>query len=187
MTKAGNESADKAQDDTEILLVGYRVAVRLWTYQGTASWARYSAMLLANSIVFATVAAMLTSDVMLCAVPLLPLAGFALCIFWLAIFERGAEYQSHYVRKARELEWCFPGESVKTVQDGHDFGSGKKVTYRNGEGSKSHRMSWAARLKMRHAGRGVVAVFFLIHGLMFLASTARVLQALSDWLAVVLG
>jgi hypothetical protein len=165
-------------EDGQSVRVGYEVAVRLWTYQGSAAWARFSAMLLANSIVAVTVATMVANRAMLCAVPFLPLAGFALCTFWLTIFERGAEYELHYIREARELEGRLPGASVKTVGDGQGLANRKEVTYGKGEPAESHRMAWVAWLRMRHAGRGVIALFFLIHAVMFLGTTALAIKTL---------
>jgi hypothetical protein len=156
----------------------YEVAVRLWTYQGTAAWARFSAMLLANSIVLVAVATMLAHRVMLCAIPLLPLAGFALCTCWLTIFERGAEWELHYIRKARELEGLLGGGGTRTVRDGQDFANRVQVTYADGDDSDQHRMLWVAWLRMRHAGRALIAIFFLIHGLMFIGSSLLALNTL---------
>jgi hypothetical protein len=165
-------------EDGQSVRVGYEVAVRLWTYQGSAAWARFSAMLLANSIVAVTVATMVANRVMLCAVPFLPFAGFVLCTFWLTIFERGAEFELHYIREAKELERRLPGAGVKTVRDGHDFANRKEVTYGNGEAAESHSMAWVAWLRTRQAGRGVIAVFFLIHGVMFLGTIALAIKTL---------
>jgi hypothetical protein len=175
-------------EDEKAARVGYEVAAQLWTYQGTAAWARFSAMLLANSIILVAVATMLADRVMLCAIPFLPLAGFAICIFWLTIFERGAEWELHYIRKARELEGLLGSVSVRTVRDGDCFAHHCKVTYRNDDKSGEHRMSWLGWLRMRHAGYVVISLFFLIHALMFVGSSlpalktlCRVLAALATW------
>jgi hypothetical protein len=175
------EGADDAR-------VGYEVAAELWIYQGTAAWARFSAMLLANSIILVAVATMLADRVMVCAIPFLPLAGFAICTFWLTIFERGAEWELHYIRKAREPEGLLGSLRVRTVRDGHCFAHHSKVTYRNDGKSKEHRMSWLAWLRIRHAGYGLISIFFLIHALMFVDSSllalktlCRVLAALATW------
>jgi hypothetical protein len=170
-------------EDEESAPVQYEVAVRLWTYQGSAAWARFSAMLLANSIVAVTVATMLTSGAMLCAVPFLPLAGIALCTIWLTIFERGAEYELYYIWKASQLEALLPGQSVKTVRDAHDF---HKVTHRDGHLTGTRSIEWAVRVRMRKAGRAVIAIFFFIHGAMLLGSTLLALKTICS-LLVALG
>jgi hypothetical protein len=174
MNDADNQSLYGPEDE-ESAPVKYEVAVRLWTYHGSAAWARFSAMLLANSIVVVTVATMLANRTLVCAVPFLPLAGALICTFWFTIFERGAEYERYYIRRARELEALLPGQGVKTVCDAHDF---NEVMRRDGDPSEPRSIRWAACIRMRSAGRAVIGIFFLIHAAMFLGSGFLLLKGL---------
>jgi hypothetical protein len=174
-------------EDEESAPVAYEVAVRLWTYQGIAAWDRFSAMLLANSIVLVAVATLLAQSIMLYALPLLPLAGIALCIFWFTIFERGAEYELHYIWKARELEPLLGDGGIRTVRDGHDFGSHRTVLYHDEEKDRSYAMACTGRFKTRRAGRGVILTFVLVHVVMFVGSSVAALNSLCVWIEKVGG
>lgn len=97
------------QNDAENTRAGYHAAVSLWTYEGSVIWARYNAMLVANSIVMAVVGVALTSgdsEVELAMV--MTVAGLFLCGAWALLNRRGFAYHERWIRSARELEADLP-------------------------------------------------------------------------------
>ncbi len=106
---------DERDDAVENARTGYQAAVSLWTYEGAAIWARYNAMLVANSIVMAVIGLALTSDDSepeLAVV--MSFAGMILCGAWAALNWRGFDYHQRWIDNARKLEshLRFPVETV---------------------------------------------------------------------------
>jgi hypothetical protein len=165
-------------------LIGYQVAITLWTYQGEQWWARFNVMVAANSIVIgaATLAITSASDLQnlgcLFSVLLigLPIAGLVLCGVWCLLTEREIAYSHYYVRSAREIEERYLSPPLKTVSRGAEFAEGRKVTIELGGESERHRMGWMARrLRAKDAARLVIAVFALLHVVLLLSSAYTVL------------
>jgi hypothetical protein len=130
---------DKRDDTVENAQIGYQAAVNLWTYEGGAIWARFNAMLVANSIVIAVIGIALTSEPAKGKLAdFTSIAGLVLSIIWWLLNTRGFDYHNHWIHSAKELEALLP--PVKTV-------SGNK------------RFSLAGRLPTRWASCAAIGVF----------------------------
>jgi len=105
---------DKRDDTVENARIGYQAAVSLWTYEGAAIWARFNAMLVANSIVMAVIGLALTSEpAKEKLADFTSIAGLALCIIWCLLNTRGFDYHDHWIHSAKKLETYL--RPVKTV------------------------------------------------------------------------
>src|SRR5262249_14888563 len=123
-----NESATPAANPTDAQ-AGYQAAVALWVYEGNLVWAKFNALLVANSIVLAIYglalgAAKVSRAFIIC----LPLAGIVLCLVWWAQTKRGFDYFTYWILSARELEESCLSEQVQTVARGGLFGAGRPVS-----------------------------------------------------------
>jgi len=94
----GNESGDK---------VAYSVAANTFSYEVQAVWARFNAMLLANSIFILAIVGIAGLDsgghVFLYKY-LLPIAGLLMCLSWLFLNARGFAYHDYWHDSARNIE-----------------------------------------------------------------------------------
>jgi len=149
MIKNGSSTIDV--DDKkrrENALIGYQMAINLWTYQGAQGWARFNVLLFINGTIIGIIGLIMTNgDPQPFATGFLALAGFLLCCFWYPVIEREDEYANYYVRSARELEEKYLSDPVKTVSRGKLFSDGKVVTIdTSAEPRDQVQMGWLARL-----------------------------------------
>ncbi len=162
--KTDASDVTKGSQDEELLenaRIAYRVAVQLWTYEGTAAWNRFNVMLVANSILVGVAASALVSNARTEWLLWFPIAGIALCAPWWAILRRGMGYQFHYTYSARCLEELLH-EPMRTVRDGRKLSEGESVTYSDRPGD-THTMSDLGRVKMRYAAFFVILVFLVVN------------------------
>jgi hypothetical protein len=105
--------------------VGYTVAVNLLTHEEQQMWARSNAMLVANSIIIASIGVSLSSD----AIPnitkhlfLFVMAGFGiiLCYLWRCLAARTREKSRCWVQSADQLERPMR-PTVKTLRYGDEL------------------------------------------------------------------
>ena len=107
--------------------VGYQVAANLTASEVQMIWARYNAMLLANSIVLAVIAQFLIaaikeSSIALVIIPsFMSLVGIVLCIFWLCMTERKTKISMFYRFSARKLEEKCLGDNVNMIEKCGDW------------------------------------------------------------------
>jgi len=160
----------------EKALVGYEMAITLWTYEGELIWSKFNAMLVANSIVLAIIGILVgsnpsTSPMLLVG---MPIVGLVLCLQWFLLTERGFSTYVYWILSARELEEQYLAPPIKTVSRGGSFADGEKIgTTINGK-IKSYRMGWLSRqLKAKWISYLVIAVFAVMYTL-FLVSALRI-------------
>lgn len=160
------------QDRIENARVGYQAAVNLWTYEGQLIWARFSAMLLANSIVVAVIGIVISGDRALPVFSVgMPIAGLILCILWWLITKRGFDYYVYWIRSARELEEEFLKDPVKTVSRGGKLADDEEQESEPviAGGSKPPTMSWlGSRLRIQSASYLVIVVFMAVYVIVLL-------------------
>jgi len=160
------------QDTIENARVGYQAAVNLWTCEGQLIWARFSAMLLANSIIVAVIGIVISADRALPVFSVgMPIAGLILCFVWTLMTKRGFDYYVYWIRSARELEEEFLKDSVKTVSRGGKLVDDEEQESERviGGGSKPPRMSWlGSRLRIQSASYLVIVVFAAMYVIVLL-------------------
>jgi hypothetical protein len=151
------------QDRIENARVGYQAAVNLWTYEGQLIWARFSAMLLANSIVVAVIGIVISADRALPVFSVgMPIAGLILCLVWTLMTARGFDYYKHWGMSACELEDRFLSDPVQTVYRVGDFKAKKrkKIEVLIGGETEDYRMSWLGHVaRVKWASYLVIIVF----------------------------
>lgn len=104
--------------------VGYQVAVDLWGIINQAHWARFSSMVVVNSIILGILGLILTSQNGLLDFPsrllflrLFSLVGGILTISWGFLMGRDTEYIDYYRQCACKLEKILP--PIETIAKGH--------------------------------------------------------------------
>lgn len=157
-------------------LIGYQMAVTLWTYQGEQRWARFNIILFINSVIVGGISWAFTSHPSYLVLRLgLPLAGFGLCVLWLILNQREATYADYYTMAARELEEKYLSDTLQTVSRGGQLADGHPVTLRIGGQPVPLRMNRLARLLR---AKTISDVVICILGLTYFA---LLLCAVSPW------
>jgi hypothetical protein len=157
--------ADMDTNSRENALIGYQMAIHLWTYQGEQWWARFNIMLVANSIIIASIGLAITSQHQPTAFTLLlPIVGLFLCAIWFILVRREVGYSDYYIMSARELEEKYLSDSVKTVSRGGLFAEGNPVTIEIGGKRKELRMGRLARvLRAKTAANWVIVIMTVLY------------------------
>lgn len=115
-------SAPSASDDQ----TAYAAAVSLFIFASEVTWARFNALLLANSILIVVIVTALTSDRDLGWVAAaLSGVGIVLSVVWYGINQRSHAYQKFYARHAEELETRLV--DIRIFKDGRRFSQGHGV------------------------------------------------------------
>jgi hypothetical protein len=111
---ANTESDKRRQDDAR---TAYQVAASLYMQENAVTWARFSIMVVASSIIVAATgtAARPGNQLYLLAI-FLPIAGLILCVIWCMMTKRGFDYHDHWREYARDLEKNFCSETIQTLQ-----------------------------------------------------------------------
>ena len=149
----------------EIALVGYQVAVDLWTNEGQQEWAMFNGMLVVNSILIAVIGLAITAQEPLPWLALLlSVLGLSLCGVWLAFRQRAAQYSDYWVSSARELEERYLSGTLKTTSRGGQFADGKPVTIEiNGERTVICMSKLARRFRGKKVSIWVTTILILAY------------------------
>ncbi|WP_435156064.1 RipA family octameric membrane protein [Amycolatopsis sacchari] len=148
--------------------VGYQAAVSLWASEGNMVWAKFNALLVANSIVLAIYGLALGSAKVSRAFIIgLPIAGIVLCMVWWTQTKRGFDYFAYWISSARELEESCLSSRVKTITRGGSFAEGRPVSVTVNGRSREFRMSRSSRLLKANLGAyAVIGVFAALYVVM---------------------
>ncbi len=161
-----HESDKTKEENREDALVGYQMAINLWTYSVEQSWERFNIMLVANSVLIAAIGLTTTSQR---PVPLLshfsPWLGLVLCILWFLLVRRTLESAEYYILSARELEERYLSPSVVTISRGAIFADGKPVDFELQGIKVSKRLGkfarWLRAKEVSYIGILLFVVFYL--------------------------
>lgn len=123
--------------------VGYQAALDLWNAQAQLASSRFNVMVVANSIILATIALAIaySRSFPLFFTQALSLVGIVLCVVWLHAHWRSSQYNNYLLWSARELE-SYLTDSVVTVSRGASFSEGTEVTLTIDNERKKLRLSW---------------------------------------------
>jgi hypothetical protein len=106
--KNENDRKEVNMDDSDELkraITGYQAAISLWKLASDQIYHRFSAMLIANSIIGGIGGLIISSSNKVSDLVLaLPFIGIALCIVWLLFIQRGLKVETWYRKKSKELE-----------------------------------------------------------------------------------
>ncbi len=153
------------QSKVENARVGYQTATSLWTYEGNLLWAKFNALLIANSIVLGSIGlAMNASDRLSMFLVGMPIMGVLLCVLWFLLTKRSFDTYVYWISSAREIEEKFLSGSVRTVSRGADFAEGKPVSLQIGGELRPFQMSrWGGLLRIRIASYLIIGLFFAMY------------------------
>jgi hypothetical protein len=146
--KAGSIDAIETGVDAcaEKATIGYQAAISLWIYEGSTIWGKYSAMLVANSLITASIGFSMGSHASSHMFSLgLPIAGIALCGLWFLLTKRSFDNYLYWISSARELEERYLHPTVITVSRGADFADGLPANLALGGKRQVLRMSRLGR------------------------------------------
>lgn len=165
--REGDESTNVLKVETA--RVGYQVAIDLWLYEGRLQVKKFSALLLANSIILGVVALVKSSDAPIFGLPLaLPIAGLGLCVLWFLLSKRGFENYYYWISSARELEETHFSDIIVTVSRGAKYVDGNEVFLSLGGSNEKIQMSVLGKLlNVRKIWYVIISIFAFIH-VMFL-------------------
>jgi len=161
MPQKEKDNECEAQKEVEDARIGYQAAVNLWAYEGSTIWSKFTAMLVANSIVVGSIAVSMTAeDPSSAFVVGMPIGGIILCLLWIVLSERSLCMYDYWIFSGREIEERFLSSSVDIIRRGGDFTRGEEVTLQIGGQPTKRQMSWLGRrIKVRNAAYGVIALF----------------------------
>jgi hypothetical protein len=164
--KDKNDEKNKRKDskkriDIEKVRFGYQMITNLWFYEGNLLWSKFNALLVANSILLASLGLLIKfeSTFSKSLSIWIPLAGIILCTLWFFLTKRGFEYYDYWISNARKIEEDYPNDFLPIVSRGHDFVEGK---------DKEMRMGFLARfIKARKNSYVIIFLFFITHLIIF--------------------
>ena len=161
MTKGQQFEKKSSSEQLENARLGYQAAISMWNYYGEGLWAKYNALLVANSIVIAAIGLVYASQdplpVLACALPIL---GLMLSAVWFLITRRGTEQHVFFGLAARELEERFLSNEVNLLSRGTSYAAGDPVSLEVGGASRPLRMSvWARAVRTSILTCVVIAIF----------------------------
>ena len=144
---------------------GYSTAIALWAYEGNTIWAKFTAMVYANTILLATLGLVITSNRSAQLVVLriaLAALGLGLCIAWVLLTVRSFDFYKYWILSARELEERLVGP-VPTVSRGAGFADGREITFRTRE-PQLHQLRRLSRLaKVETVTYCIISVFAVVY------------------------
>jgi hypothetical protein len=149
------KAADALSPDVAL---SYKATVDLLIASGAQNWARFNAMLVANSILLAIVGQIVIQRKQPALLPwywagllpaLLPVAGLVLCVAWFAAVSRGAQYQEFYMGVAHEIEEASLSPRLRVLLRGRRYAD--------------NCMQGVGKLSARHAMEVVIWVFVALH------------------------
>jgi uncharacterized membrane protein (DUF485 family) len=109
---------------------GYQSAVDFCIYEGGLIWARFNAMLVANTLIVTAIGFSLTGVTHLWLLSIvLMVVGMILCWMWFFFANRGYDRLHYWILSARELEQKLSNPAVKTLSRGAEFSAGRPVTF----------------------------------------------------------
>lgn len=157
-------NASESMASREVARTGYEAAIALWTNEGSIFWARFNALLVANSIVLGTQALLISSQrPPLGAVILLSIAGLLICLLWYLGCDRSLSYYGYWIHSARELEEIHLAPIVRTVSRGADFAEGRPVNFRTREKDLTYQLGRSGRMRIKHIAYVIIAVFAVLY------------------------
>ena len=159
----GDESTELLK--IENARVGYQVAIDLWLYEGQLQVQKFSALLLANSIILGAVALIKSSETPIFALSLgLPIAGLSLCVLWFLLSKRGFENYYYWIKTARELEEAHLSDIIVTVSRGAKYVDGNEVVLTLDGNKEKMQMSVLGKLlNVQKVWYIMISIFAIVH------------------------
>ncbi|MGB3477835.1 MAG: hypothetical protein WBB67_01600 [bacterium] len=179
-------NGEKKNTQRENAYLGYQIATTLWTTDGQAVWSKFNAMLLANSILIASIGFFINSQQYFLSI-YMSIAGLVLCLLWYFIIKRGFDYYKYWIFSARELEEKYLGKPLKIVSRGALFADGKEVQLEIDKKKVAHQMSCAGQIiRVEQAASLIILLFVLIYSVLLIWSGLHCLSMFLSFLDKIL-
>ncbi len=145
-------------------LNAYQSAMHMWSHTGQVLWSKFNAMLVAQSIIVASVLFSFKPELTYLRMGL-SFIGLLLCIVWGMITARGNSFHVYYFLSARELaEQHFPTEAQFLGERGQFFSEGASVKIKRADNKVSRRIrSFGRFLSTEKLSYIVIVLFGIIH------------------------
>lgn len=152
--------------------IGYQAALSLVTYEGSATWARFNVMLIANGVLLAAASVILTTTrdstvatlLFYTAAGSIAVAGLALCGAWLAMTARGFRYFDYWILSARQIEENSLQGDVVTLSRGSRLPEGVHLPLAHE--TRRVQLNGIARFTSKRIAYFVISVFGLLYALL---------------------
>ena len=159
--------------------VGYQVAADLQTSEQETLWSKFNTLVLANSIILASIGLCMTAsrtsrDLILFSI-MLSFVGMVLCFLWFSIMKRGFEYHNYWLFSARELEEQYLSHPVQTFSRGEKFADGKEIKIGIGGITRPLQMSRWSQTRVKRASSIFVGLFFSMYLIASTFNTANII------------
>jgi hypothetical protein len=157
-----------SESEQEDARAGYGSVVDLWIYEGDSTWARFNAMLVANSILLTLAGVTYDSDSLNGVFKAgLAGAGLVFCLVWTVLTKRSFDYYRYWILTARELEERYLHPAVRTVSRGNVFAEGRPAEFFVGGQRMTHRMSWLGRtVRIAWCAYIIIAAFAVLYSIL---------------------
>lgn len=138
MTGGNTGKPPDYDDNLQNARIGYQVAVNLWEILNQAHWARFSSMVVANSIIIGMIGLILTTksnNIVL--IPIfavfMSIIGIFLTILWYRLMSKDFKDMDYYIACARVLEdeYLYPAETVLKHTPENGKNEYKDISYLN--------------------------------------------------------
>lgn len=177
MSQQGEQKVPTERSSTENARVGYQVATNLWIYEGELLWSKFNALLVANSIVLASIGLAISAPSSLMVFSTgMPVVGIVLCVLWFQLTNRSFGNYKYWIFSAREIEEKFLSDSVKIVSRGGDFADGKKVSLQIGSQPKQLELNRLGKdLRAEWASYVIIGLFLVMYVIILIVNLGRLL------------
>lgn len=167
MVKQGQMKKAVNQVKRENARVGYQVATNLMVYEGKTLWSKFNALLVANSIVLASIGLSMTvSNRLEIFSKGMPIVGIILCGFWFLLTKRSFGFYEYWISSAREIEKLYLNDSIQTISRGKKFAGGEKVEIWGEE--KPLQMGFLDRLRVKWTSYLIIGLFSVIYAVILI-------------------
>jgi hypothetical protein len=144
--------------------VDHNIAIQFKIYEGQLVWSRSEFMLLANTLLLATIAIFLSADNLNeLVLMILSIFGFLLCVIWLEASIRSFAFGKFWTYCAREIEQS--GKQIPLLEKGNDFKENRTIefNFKGKDGKKfQYRKPWLGRLFPTDIGLYFLILIFII-------------------------
>jgi len=170
---------DKHKERIENARVGYEVANNLWSMANQNYWEVYNALLVANSILLASIGWIFSKDgdrfLAYLSFVIIPIVGIAICTIWFFISHRSSVYYRYYLFSARELEEKYLSDPVKTLSRGGKLLKGEPVDFLfRGDEKKTEKIWILPETNTTWYSYFIIGLFALIYLIVFFYGLFRI-------------
>ena len=149
--------------------IGYQTILNLYIYEGNLTWNRYNVMLVANSILIASIGILFSNlsdhSVMIL---VLIVAGITLCCFWYSLTQQGFKTCKHYYWSAIDFENRFLKHHANIFSRTELRAKEDSIYLINGKNEVLEKKYFKKKLTVKVCALGSIWIFLIIYCAIFL-------------------